>query len=57
MDTELAEIGGDPLAPQFLRHRRRGAGAAEEIGDEIAFVATGFDDAFKQGFGFLGGVA
>ena len=47
VDGELAEVGADPLAPELLRHRRRGAGAAEEVGDEIAFVAAGFDDAFE----------
>jgi hypothetical protein len=56
MDAELAQIGGDPLATKLLRHRRRGAGAAEEVGDQVAFVGRGLDDAFEQGFGFLGGV-
>jgi len=57
VDPELAEVRGDPLAAQFLRYRRRSAGAAEEIGDQIAFVAAGLDNAFEQSFGFLGGVA
>ncbi len=57
VDGELAQVGDDPLAAQLLRHRGGGAGAAEEVGDEIAFVGGGFDDAFEQGFGFLGWVA
>ena len=56
VNGELAQIAGDPFAPEFFRHRRRGAGTAEEIGDEVTFVAGCFDDAFEQGFGFLGGV-
>ena len=56
VDGELAQVGDDPLAAQFFGHGGRGAGAAEEVGDEVAFVGGGFDDAFEQGFGFLGGV-
>ena len=56
VDGELAQVADDPLAAQLLRHGRRGAGAAEEVGDQVAFVGRGFDDAFEQGFGFLGGV-
>jgi len=37
-------------------HCRSGAGAAEEIGYQITFVGRSFDDAFQEGFGFLGGV-
>ena len=55
VNTELAEIGGDPFAPQLLRHRR--AAAAEKVRHQIAFVAARFDDALEQGFGLLGGVA
>ncbi len=57
VDGELAEIGGDPLAAQFFGHGGGSAGAAEEIGDQIAFVGRGLDDTFKECFGFLGGVA
>ncbi len=56
VDGEFAEIGGDPFAAQFFRHRRRGAGAAEEVGDEVAFVGRGLDDAFDECFWFLGGI-
>ena len=53
VDGELAEVAGDPLAAQLLGHRRGRAGAAEEVGDEVAFVGRGFDDPFEQSFGFL----
>ena len=36
VDGEFAQVGGDPLPPEFLRHRRRRAGSGEEVGDEIA---------------------
>ena len=38
VDGELAEIRADPSAAQLLRHRRRRAGAAEEVGHEVAGV-------------------
>ena len=56
VNTELAQVTDDPLTPQFLRYRRRGAGAAEEIGDQVAFVGRCFDDPLKEGFGLLGGI-
>ena len=46
----------NPFAPQFFGDGGGGARTAEEVGDEVAFVGGGFDDAFKEGFGFLGGV-
>lgn len=57
VDGELAEIRDDPLPAQLLRHRRRGAGTAEEVGDDVVFVGGGFDDTFEQGFGLLGSIA
>ena len=54
---ELAEIGGDPFAPELFGHGGGRAAAAEKVGHEIAFVAAGFDDAFEQGFGLLRGIA
>ena len=48
VDGELAEVGGDPFAAEFFGHGRGRAGAAEEVGDKIAFVAAGSDDAFEQ---------
>ena len=56
VDAELAEVGGDPFAPELFGHGRGRAAATEEVGHEIAFVAAGFDDAFEKGFGFLSGV-
>ena len=37
VDGEFAEIADDPLAAQLLRYGRRGAGAAEKIGDRSPF--------------------
>ena len=56
VDGEPPEVGHDPAPPQPLGHCAGRAAAAEEVGDEIAFVGAGFDDAFEKGFGFLGGV-
>ena len=38
VDGELAEVRGYPLAPKFFGNGGSGAGATEEVGDEIAFV-------------------
>ena len=53
VDGEPAEVRHDPATPQPLRHRARRAAAAEKIGNEVAFVAAGLDDAFEKCFGFL----
>jgi hypothetical protein len=47
VNGELAEIGANPLAPQFLRHRSRGARAAEEVGHKIAFAGGSVDNALQ----------
>jgi hypothetical protein len=57
VDGELTQVAADPFAVEFFRHGQRGAGAAEDISDEVAFVGGGLDDAFEQGFWLLGGVA
>ena len=54
VDAELAQIGSDPFAAQLFGDGGSRAGAAEEIGDEIALIAASSDDAFKQSFWFLG---
>jgi len=56
VDGEFAEIGGDPLAAQLFCDGCGCAGAAEEVGYEVAFVAGRFDNAFEQGFGLLRGI-
>ena len=38
VDGELAEVRGYPLALKFFGNGGSGAGATEEVGDEIAFV-------------------
>ena len=53
----MGDVDADPAAVEALRDLNGGAAAAEGIEDEIAFVGTGFDDAFEEGFGFLGWVA
>ena len=57
VDAELAEVGGDPLAPELFGHRRRRAAPAEKVRHQIAFVTAGIDDAFEQGFWFLCGIS
>ena len=41
----------------YLRYGNGSATAAERIEHNISFLAAGADDAFKQGFRFLGGIA
>ena len=57
VDGEFAEVGDDPLAAQLFCHGGGGAGAAEEVSDQVAFVAGCLDNAFYQGLWFLGGIA
>ena len=54
MDGVTPEVAGNPATAELLRHARRGAGAAEEVGDQVALVAAGLDDAFEEGFRLLG---
>ena len=56
-DGEVGDVDADPAAVEALRDLDGGAAAAEGIENEVAFVGAGFDDAFEEGFGFLGGVA
>ena len=56
-DGEVGDVDADPAAVEALRDLDGGAAAAEGIENDVAFVGTGFDDAFEEGFGFLGGVA
>jgi hypothetical protein len=52
----LADVAGNPATTQLFGYRCRGAAAAKEIADKVAFVGRGLDDTFEEGFGFLGGV-
>ena len=56
-DGEVGNVDADPAAVEALGYLNGGAAAAEGVEDEVAFVGAGFDDAFEEGFGFLGGVA
>lgn len=53
-NREMGDIDADPLPAELLGSLDGRAAAAEGIEDDVAFVAAGFDDAFKQGDGFLG---
>src|SRR5207247_7390441 len=53
VDAELAEVGGDPFAPELFGHGGGRAAAAEKVRHQIAFVAAGSEDAVKKGFGLL----
>ena len=57
MNGELAQVGGDPFAAQLFGHGGGSTGAAEEVGDQVAFVGRSSDDAFKESFRFLSGIA
>ena len=46
MDGEFAKVGGNPFATQLFGNSGGGAGTAKEVGDKVAFVGGGFDDAF-----------
>ena len=56
LDGETPQVCHDPAPAQFFSYCPSGAGAAEEVGDEVAFVGRGFDDTFQQGLWFLGWV-
>src|SRR5262249_45204108 len=45
MYRELPEVGSDPLTAEFFGDGRRGAGAAEEIGNDVILVGGDTDDA------------
>jgi hypothetical protein len=53
----VRNVDADPAAIEALGYLHRCTAATEGIEDKIAFVGTGFDDAFEEGFGLLGGVA
>ena len=57
VDGEAAQVAGDPAAAQLFGDGRGGAAAAEAVEDEVALVRGGIDDAFEEGFGFLGWIA
>ena len=43
VDAELAEVGGNPFAPELFGHGGGRAAAAEEIRHQITFVAAGLE--------------
>jgi len=52
----IRHVDADPLPPQPLRHRDGGATPAIGVEHDITLVRRRANDAFEQGFGFLGGV-
>jgi hypothetical protein len=53
VDGEAAEVGGDPVATELLGDGGGGAGAAEAIEDEVAFVTARINNPSQQGFRLL----
>ena len=53
VDRELAEVGDDPFAADLFGYCGGHAAAAEEVGDKIAFVRAGSDNALDQGLRLL----
>ena len=56
-DGEVGDVDADPAAVEALGGGHGGAAAAEGIQHDVAFGGAGGDDAFQEGFRFLGGVA
>jgi hypothetical protein len=56
VNGESSQVAHDPAAAQPLGHRSGGAGAAEEVGNQVALVGGGADDALQEGLGLLGGI-
>ena len=52
----MRDVDADPAAVQALGGDDCRAATAERIKDQVALAAAGLDDAFEQGFGFLGRV-
>jgi hypothetical protein len=53
IDGEIRHINADPLATRLLRCVNRCAAAAKRVEDGVAGIATGVEDALKQGDGLL----
>ena len=50
-DGEVGDVDADPAAVEALGDLDGGAAAAEGVEDDVAFVGTGFENAFEEGFG------
>ena len=53
MDTELAEVCSNPLPAELLGDSGGGAGADEEISDEVTLFTARLDHALNKRFRFL----
>ena len=56
-DCQVGYVDPDPRAVEPLRNGNSRAATTERVENQIAFFAACLDYAFKQRFGFLGGVA
>ena len=54
---EVRDVDAYPFAPELLGRVDRRTATAERIDHHVARVAAGPNDAFKQGYGLLRGVA
>jgi hypothetical protein len=52
----LAKVADNPAAAKLFRDGGSGSGTGKNVHDQVVGIAAGKDDAFKEGFGFLGGV-
>jgi len=52
-DGEVGDVDADPAAAEALGYLNGGAAAAEGVEDHVAFVGTGFEDAFEERERFL----
>ena len=56
MDGEASEVAGNPAAVELFGDGGGGAGTAEAVEDEVAFVGGRVHDAFEKSFWFLCGI-
>ena len=56
VDGEASKIAGNPTAVELFGDGGGGAGTAEAVEDDVAFVGGNLDDAVQKGLGFLGRV-
>ena len=56
-DCQVGYVDPDPRAVEPLRYGNSRAATTERVENQIAFFAASLDDAFKESFGFLSGVA
>src|SRR5205807_8800596 len=55
VDSEASQVAGNPAAVELFGHGGGGAGAAEAVEHEVAFVGGSPDDTIKKALGLLCG--